>query len=134
MKLLLVVLLALLALLQYRLWLAEGGIAEAVRLQERIAEEQAINAELKARNDALATQVMELQRSGVMPPLNSGHVKTSPSAAVSFSFSSLAAGGKSALSIAGSYSGNCKDARSMISTLAPCSSKAAMAFSKSMRL
>jgi len=61
MKLLLVVLLALLALLQYRLWLAEGGIAEAVRLQERIAEEQAVNAELKARNDALATQVMELQ-------------------------------------------------------------------------
>lgn len=61
MKLLLVVLLALLALLQYRLWLAEGGIAEAVRLRERIAEEQAVNAELKARNDALATQVMELQ-------------------------------------------------------------------------
>jgi len=60
-KLLLVGLLALVALLQYRLWLAEGGIAEAVRLQARITEEQAINAELKARNDQLTVQVLELQ-------------------------------------------------------------------------
>jgi cell division protein FtsB len=52
---------ALLLLLQYRLWLAEGGIAEAVRLQHQIAEEQARNAELTARNAVLERQVLELQ-------------------------------------------------------------------------
>lgn len=61
MRWLLVGLIALLALLQYRLWLAEGGIAEAIRLREQIATEQARNAELEARNQELARQVLELQ-------------------------------------------------------------------------
>jgi len=54
-------LLVLLLFLQYRLWLAEGGIAEAVRLKERIAEEEALNAELAERNARLEQQVLELQ-------------------------------------------------------------------------
>lgn len=54
-------LLVLLLLLQYRLWLAEGGIAEAVRLQAQIEQEQARNAELETRNQQLERQVLELQ-------------------------------------------------------------------------
>lgn len=55
------ILFALVLLLQYRLWLAEGGIAEAMRLQARVDREQAVNAELQARNEALERQVLELQ-------------------------------------------------------------------------
>lgn len=61
MKALLAALILLVGFLQYRLWLAEGGIGEIVRLQEQIAAEEAINAELRERNDELARQVLELQ-------------------------------------------------------------------------
>ena len=61
MKALLAVLILLVGFLQYRLWLAEGGIGEMVRLQEQIAAEEAVNAELRQRNDELARQVLELQ-------------------------------------------------------------------------
>ena len=61
MRILAVVLLGLVLFLQYRLWFGDGGIAESVRLQEKIAIEEARNAELKARNDRLAHQVLELQ-------------------------------------------------------------------------
>ncbi len=61
MRWLLAGLVALLVLLQYRLWLAEGGIAEAVRLQARIEEEQKRNAALEARNADLERQVLDLQ-------------------------------------------------------------------------
>ncbi len=54
-------LLILLVFLQYRLWLAEGGIAEALRLRDRISREQALNAELEVRNGLLERQVLELQ-------------------------------------------------------------------------
>ena len=54
-------LVALLGLLQYRLWLAEGGIAEIVRLKERIAQESTRNMRLEMRNVELARQVVELQ-------------------------------------------------------------------------
>ena len=58
---LLAALLLLVVFLQYRLWLAEGGISEVVRLQEQIRTEEAINAELRAHNDELARQVLDLQ-------------------------------------------------------------------------
>ena len=61
MRILAAVLLSLMVFLQYRLWFGEGGIAEGVRLQEKIVVEEARNAELKARNDRLAHQVLELQ-------------------------------------------------------------------------
>lgn len=61
MRILAAVLLSLMVFLQYRLWFGEGGIAEGVRLQEKIVIEEARNAELKARNDRLAHQVLELQ-------------------------------------------------------------------------
>lgn len=55
------VLALLVAVLQYRLWLAEGGVAETVRLADQIAAEQARNAELAERNAALERQVIALQ-------------------------------------------------------------------------
>ncbi|NDH41399.1 MAG: cell division protein FtsB [Gammaproteobacteria bacterium] len=54
-------LVGLLMLLQYRLWFAEGGLAEASRLREQLAQAEAENAALTARNDALAREVMALQ-------------------------------------------------------------------------
>ncbi len=54
-------LVGLLILLQYRLWFAEGGLAEASRLREQLAQAEAENAALTARNDALAREVMALQ-------------------------------------------------------------------------
>lgn len=62
MRWLLVGLTALLLLLQYRLWLASGGISEAVRLQTQIEAERARNAELAARNALLEQQILELQQ------------------------------------------------------------------------
>ena len=54
-------LVGLLILLQYRLWFAEGGLAEASRLREQLAQAEAENSALTARNDALAREVMALQ-------------------------------------------------------------------------
>ena len=54
-------LLGLLLLLQYRLWFAEGGLAEANRLQAQLEEVEAENAELTARNEALTREVIASQ-------------------------------------------------------------------------
>ena len=61
MRWLLVGLIALLAVLQYRLWLAEGSLAEQHRLEQQVKEQARINAELAARNQALAREVRELK-------------------------------------------------------------------------
>ncbi len=52
----------LLAAVQYRLWLGEGGIAEAQRLQAQIAEQQAENERLLERNRVMEAEVMELKQ------------------------------------------------------------------------
>ena len=54
-------LLGLFLLLQYRLWFAEGGFAEANRLQVQLEEAEAENAELTARNVELTQEVIALQ-------------------------------------------------------------------------
>ena len=54
-------LLSLFLLLQYRLWFAEGGLAEASRLSVQLEEAETENAELSARNEALTREVMALQ-------------------------------------------------------------------------
>ena len=54
-------LLSLLLLLQYRLWFAEGGVAEASRLKEQLEGAEAENAELMTRNAALTQEVKALQ-------------------------------------------------------------------------
>lgn len=61
MRWLLGVLLVLLVLLQYRLWIAEGSIAEQHRLQQQVEEFNRVNAQLRARNAVLEREVLELQ-------------------------------------------------------------------------
>jgi cell division protein FtsB len=58
---LLVTLLVLLGALQYRLWFAEGSLAEQHRLKRQIEEQKQVNSELQARNAVLEREVMELQ-------------------------------------------------------------------------
>jgi len=57
-----IVLILLLAGLQYRLWGGEGSLAQASRLQQQIAEQQGENERLLERNRILEAEVMELKR------------------------------------------------------------------------
>ena len=63
---LLLALLGLLLLLQYRLWLGEGGIVERSSLEQRVADETELNGTLRERNEALTNQVLELQQGETM--------------------------------------------------------------------
>ena len=54
-------LLGLLLLLQYRLWFAEGGLAEANRLASQLEEAEAENATLSDRNATLTRELTALQ-------------------------------------------------------------------------
>jgi cell division protein FtsB len=57
-----IVLILLLAGLQYRLWIGEGSLAQVSRLQQQIAEQQGENQRLLERNRILEAEVMELKR------------------------------------------------------------------------
>mgnify|MGYP003150241625 CR=1 FL=1 len=61
MRWLLGVLLILLAVLQYRLWIAEGSIAEQHRLTRQVEEFHRVNEQLRERNAVLEREVLELQ-------------------------------------------------------------------------
>jgi cell division protein FtsB len=58
---LLLTLLLLLGVMQYRLWFADGSFAEQHRLELQVEEQNRINAELQARNAVLEREVLELQ-------------------------------------------------------------------------
>jgi cell division protein FtsB len=58
---LLVLLLALLAWLQYRLWFGEGGERQVAALQAQVQQQARDNAGLKQRNEALAAEVEDLK-------------------------------------------------------------------------
>jgi len=58
---LLLALLVILAALQYRLWIAEGSLAEGRRLELQIQEQTRVNSRLQARNAVLEREVLELQ-------------------------------------------------------------------------
>ena len=58
---LLAVLVAILVLLQYRLWIAEGSIAEQHRLKAQEEEFIRVNEKLRERNAVLEREVLELQ-------------------------------------------------------------------------
>ncbi len=62
MKILIAVLVALLLILQYRLWIADGGLAEVYRLKQEIATQEERNARLRERNEALAAEVRDLKK------------------------------------------------------------------------
>ena len=61
MRWLLLSLLVVLGALQYRLWFAEGSLAEQHRLELQVEEQTLINRELQARNSVLDREVLELQ-------------------------------------------------------------------------
>ncbi len=61
MKLLFAILLVLLLLLQYRLWLGEGGIAKVWQLQQTVEVQRQENRELEERNSALEAEVRDLK-------------------------------------------------------------------------
>lgn len=61
MRWLILTLVLLLGVLQYRLWFAEGSLAEQHRLKQQIEEQKQINSELQARNAVLEREVLELQ-------------------------------------------------------------------------
>lgn len=54
-------LVVLLGWLQYRLWFGDGGQREVAALQEDVARQEAENARLGQRNDALAAEVQDLK-------------------------------------------------------------------------
>ncbi|QIR13834.1 cell division protein FtsB [Shewanella aestuarii] len=61
MKKLLFALTALLALLQYRIWMGENNLSEYFLLQTQIAAQQESNAKLIARNQILKEEILDLK-------------------------------------------------------------------------
>jgi cell division protein FtsB len=65
MKLLTATIVVVLALLQYRLWLGEGGMREVRRLRVEIEAQRDENQQLKERNRTLAAEVLDLKKGTV---------------------------------------------------------------------
>ncbi|UVE16668.1 cell division protein FtsB [Pseudomonas sp. LS44] len=57
-----VMLILILAGLQYRLWVGDGSLAQVTSLQRQIAEQQGENERLLERNRILEAEVMELKK------------------------------------------------------------------------
>ncbi|MDN3521837.1 cell division protein FtsB [Halomonas ramblicola] len=55
------VLVVLIALLQYRLWLGQGGVRDLAEVRERVAVLEAANQPLRDRNARLAAEVLDLK-------------------------------------------------------------------------
>ncbi len=62
MRYLLLILLALFLLLQYRLWISDEGMRETWRLRELVNEQAERNIELEQRNAALEAEVRDLRQ------------------------------------------------------------------------
>jgi len=62
--LILLLLILLLGLLQWKLWRGDGGLQEVRRLEQAVARQEAENRRLAERNRALAEEVLDL-RSGL---------------------------------------------------------------------
>jgi cell division protein FtsB len=60
-KVLVVILIALLALLQYRLWFGPGGYTDINQLEQRLELQQQENASMLNRNDELRAEVEDLR-------------------------------------------------------------------------
>lgn len=61
MKLITLILLVLLALLQYRLWMGDGNLSQVKQLEQIKAEKIEENSRLRERNESLAAEVMDLK-------------------------------------------------------------------------
>jgi len=62
MKILACILGALILLIQYPLWLGKGGWLRAWQIEESLTKQQSRNAQLRARNAALAAEVRDLKQ------------------------------------------------------------------------
>ncbi len=62
MKILAGVLVAILAALQYPLWLGKGGWMRVWELERQLEQQKETNARLKARNDAMDAEVRDLKQ------------------------------------------------------------------------
>lgn len=62
MKVLALLLVGLVLVLQYRLWIADGGMREVWHLRQEVAAQTAENTKLKDRNRTLAAEVMDLKK------------------------------------------------------------------------
>lgn len=60
-KWLVITLLAVLALLQYELWLGSGGWRDLQNVEQRVATQEAANVPMRERNARLAAEVMDLK-------------------------------------------------------------------------
>jgi cell division protein FtsB len=61
MKWVVLILVLLLGFLQYRLWVGEGSLAQIAELKRDIQKQQLENAHLRARNQALASEIEALK-------------------------------------------------------------------------
>jgi len=61
MRVLIAILLFLLVLLQFKLWLGEGGYRDIRKLEQRVATQEEENRTLQARNDELQAEVEDLR-------------------------------------------------------------------------
>jgi cell division protein FtsB len=62
MRTLVLSLLAIVLLLQYRLWVGDSGMREVWRLRREVATQQDVNRQLKDRNRTLAAEVQDLKK------------------------------------------------------------------------
>lgn len=61
MKPIIIALAALLLLLQYELWFAQGSLLTAWYLKRNVTEQQTVNKKLEIRNTALSTDIKDLK-------------------------------------------------------------------------
>ena len=61
MRIIILVLFVIFIMLQFKLWLGEGGVREVARLEERVETQQLKNDELLQRNERLQAEVEDLR-------------------------------------------------------------------------
>ncbi|OGO92775.1 MAG: cell division protein FtsB [Coxiella sp. RIFCSPHIGHO2_12_FULL_42_15] len=62
MKIVITLLAALLVLLQYELWFADGGLFGAYHLQQEVAQKVVLNKQLKQRNEMMLANIEDLKQ------------------------------------------------------------------------
>jgi len=62
MRIIAAILIALVLVLQYRLWVGNGGMREVWRLRDEVAVQRAENEKLKDRNRTLSAEVLDLKK------------------------------------------------------------------------
>jgi cell division protein FtsB len=60
-KTIIILLVLLLLILQYKLWVASGSLRDTIHLKKQIAEEQTLNSQLQERNTKISTNIKALK-------------------------------------------------------------------------